>query len=74
VHDQSAVIVKSLHGPQLLKSTRAFRLNLARPLPLTECSFQWYIPAEAITIDNSQGATYSKVVVHTSPGMQRAAL
>jgi len=32
------------------------------------------VPAEAITIHKSQGATYSKVVVHTSPGMQRAAL
>jgi len=31
-------------------------------------------PAEAFTIHKSQGATYSKVVVHTSPGMQRAAL
>jgi len=70
VHDQSAVIVKSLHGPQSLGLSRAFRLILAGPLPLTENS----LSAEAITIHKSQGATYSKVVAHTSPGMQRAAL
>jgi len=32
------------------------------------------VPAEAITIQKNQGATYRKVVVHTSPRMQRAAL
>ncbi|XP_044313295.1 ATP-dependent DNA helicase PIF1-like [Drosophila rhopaloa] len=57
----------------VVKIIKSFQINSNQATTIDRKQFP-VVPAEAITIHKSQGATYSKVVVHTSPSMQRAAL
>jgi len=57
----------------VVKIIKSFQINSSQGTTIDRKQFP-VLPAEAITIHKSQGATYSKVMVHTSPGMQRAAL
>jgi len=57
----------------VVKIIKSFQINSSQATTIDRKQFP-VVPAEAITFHKSQGATYNKVVVHTSSGMQRAAL
>ena len=55
------------------KILKTFQYKRNESLQIDRSQFP-VVPAEAITIHKSQGATYDKVVVHISPRLKRAAL
>jgi len=57
----------------IYKITKSFQFHSSQQITIDRKQFP-VVPAEGITIHKSQGATYSKVVVHTFPRMSRESL
>jgi len=58
---------------QIYKTARVFQCGNSGRSSIDRKQFP-VVPAEAITIHKSQGATYSKVAVHLKRGIKRASL